>query len=52
MKGLRGNGTSRTMINHGALSLFYSGIQNMHMFVAVLATKDKKKVDARVLAAA
>ena len=52
IQGLRGNETYSNMMNHGALSLGYSGIQNMHMLISVLATKDKKRVDARVLAAA
>ena len=53
MQRLGNNGTSSNMMNHGALSLDYihSGIENMHIFIVMLAAGDEKRVGVRNLAA-
>ena len=50
MKGLRSNGASSNIINHGALSLhLLSSIQIIHVFIGQLATGGEKRVGVRVL---
>ena len=51
MKGLRTNGTFGNMINCGTLSLI-SSIQNMCIFIGVLAVRDGERVDVRAWIAA